>query len=159
MAKISVIIPIYKTGKILTETLHSIKNQTFENFECLLIDDGSNDFLTRKICNDFLGEDDRFKYLHKQNEGIEKTRLFGVRNSTTDLIMFCDHDDYYQENALELLYNAREKSGSTIIVANCFSQKLRIKNLTKTKNNLGIYDEFILNQEEFRKSWFLNFFG
>lgn len=159
MAKISVIVPIYKTGKVLITTLKSIQNQTFKDFECLLVNDGSQDVLTRKICNDFVQQDDRFIYFYKQNEGIEKTRLFGVKNAITDLLMFCDHDDYYEENALEILYSAYLKSGSNIIVANCFSQKVRIKNFTKSRNNLGIFEEFVINQVEFRKSWFLNFFG
>lgn len=157
MSKISIIIPIYQTGKVLRKTLHSIKIQTFKDFECLLVDDGSNDILTQKICNEFVREDNRFKYLYKQNEGIEKTRLFGVRNATTDLLIFCDHDDYYEKKAVQLLFDAYQKSGSQIIVANCFTQIVRIKTLTKRKNSLGITDEFILDQDQFRKSWFLNF--
>lgn len=159
MYKISVIVPIYKTGKVLTRTLQSIKNQSFVDFECILVDDGSSDSCTREICEKFAQKDRRFKYLYKLNEGIERTRLFGVKNAVTELLVFCDHDDYYEENALELLYFAYLNSGADIIVGNCFSQKIRIKNLTKKKNNLGIIKESIVTNGEFKKQWFLNFFG
>lgn len=159
MHKISVIVPIYRTGKILTRTLQAIKNQSFVDYECILVDDGSDDNHTREICEKFVHKDSRFRYIYKLNEGIERTRLFGVKNAVTELLVFCDHDDCYEENALELLYNAYLESNADIIVGNCFSQKVRIKNLTRKKNAFGIIKESIVTNIDFKKKWFLNFFG
>lgn len=159
MKKISVIVPIYKTGKILNKTLTCIRNQSFIEFECLLVDDGSNHMETRLICEKFVSKDSRFKYFTKTNEGIEKTRLYGVLKSETSLLMFCDHDDYYEKNALELLYNNYLKSKADIIVANCYAQKFRSFLFPQNKNNFGIKKQYIADHNDFITNYYLNFFG
>lgn len=159
MSRISVVVPIYKPGNILKYTLNSIANQSFTDFECILVDDGSNEEKTNSICKNFVSLDKRFKYFEKENEGIEKTRLYGVDKSKSALLIFCDHDDYYELDAFEKLYSAYVNSDADIISANCYSQRIGRNILTRKRNNLGIDRDLILNHEEFIKTHFLNFFG
>lgn len=159
MPKISVIIPIYKTGKILEKTLQSIRKQTFEDFECLLIDDGSYDKKTESICKKIISYDCRFKYFAKANEGIEKTRLYGVRKSNTPLLIFCDHDDYYERNAFEKLHENFLKSKADIVVANCYSQRIFNNILSRSKSSIFIPQEIVVNHDDFVATNYLNFFG
>lgn len=156
-AKISVIVPVYNTGTILKKTLLSIKNQTFNDFECLLVDDGTKDSITVTICEDFAQQDSRFKYLKKENEGIEKTRLFGVSCSTADLLVFCDHDDYYEINAFELLYKNWEHSHADVIVGNCYFQQF--KNIPIRKRNYNLNKNVVISRGEFVNAYYKNFFG
>ncbi|HAO07956.1 MAG TPA: hypothetical protein DCQ50_13470 [Chryseobacterium sp.] len=159
MSKISIIVPIYKTGLVLKKTLKSIRNQTFIDFECLLVDDGSKDSLTTSICKEICKKDARFQLLEKENEGIEKTRLFGVHHASSPLIMFCDHDDYYEKNAMEILYKAYKGSEADIVVANCFTQKVNIGTITRKKNPLENKKEQLMDAGLFKKHFMLNFFG
>lgn len=160
MAQISIVVPIYKTGKILERTLIALSKQTFRDIECLLIDDGGNDLKTSQICSYFVQSDNRFKYYSKENEGIEKTRLFGVSKASGSLIAFCDHDDYYDLNALECLYNAYKQSGSDIVIANCYKRMGNMFFLNRQKNHIEITKHTILTKEEYlREDFVLTFFG
>ena len=89
---ISVIIPIYNAEKYIEETLNSLVSQSYTNWECLLIDDGSNDcskFRVERFCI----EDQRFKYFYQNNAGPSAARNYGISLSVGDFIQFLDADD------------------------------------------------------------------
>lgn len=159
MAKVSVIVPVFNTGNVLLKTIDSIRNQTFRDFQCVLVDDGSDDHLTSSICQKIVAEDYRFEYFKKENEGIERTRLYGVAKSISPLLIFCDHDDYYEHSAFEKLYSSYLKSDSDIVCANCFRQRIQGVKITRSKIILGINQEVVFNHSEFIKNHYLNFFG
>lgn len=98
----SVFVPIYNTEKYLLECLNSIANQTFDDYEVILVDDGSTDS-SGKICDDFCATHDKFKVFHKQNEGALQTRLFGKKIAKGDYFVSIDSDDYVTFNMLEVL--------------------------------------------------------
>lgn len=106
--KISVVIPVYNTGNIIHRTLYSIENQTFgiENIEVILVDDSSNDN-TSNILNEY-GKSDNYKIIKIKNRtGSPGTpRNIGLSEATSDYVMFLDHDDFFEINALETLYDA-----------------------------------------------------
>lgn len=106
--KISVVIPTYNTGNILHRTLFSIENQTFgiENIEIILVDDSSNDN-TANILNEY-AELDNYKIITIKNRtGSPGTpRNIGLKEATSDYVMFLDHDDFFEIDALETLYDA-----------------------------------------------------
>lgn len=112
---ISIIVPIYKAEKFLNNTLLSIKNQSYKNWECILVDDGSPDN-SRLICEHFSKLDKRFKSFHKLNGGVTSARKFGLEKSTGKWITFVDSDDFLPHNALELLINENRKTESDIII-------------------------------------------
>lgn len=79
MIKVSVIVPVYNTEKYLSRCIDSIINQTFKNFELLLVDDGSTDN-SGKICDRYAEKDNRIKVFHKQNGGVSSARNVGKQS-------------------------------------------------------------------------------
>lgn len=95
--KISIVMPVYNVEKYIHESINSILNQTYKDFEILLIDDGSKDNCP-KICDDYAEKDNRIRVIHKENGGLSDARNCGIRNATGDYIMFFDSDDYLSSN-------------------------------------------------------------
>lgn len=96
MSKLSIIVPVYNTEKYLPRCLDSIKNQSFSDFEVVLIDDGSTDNSGR-ICDEYSKKDDRFIVIHQQNKGLSGARNVGIeriKNNESSYISFIDSDDY-----------------------------------------------------------------
>ncbi|MCR5609857.1 MAG: glycosyltransferase [Lachnospiraceae bacterium] len=91
--ELSIIIPVYNVEFYLRECLDSVKNQSFKNFECILVDDGSND-ASSKICDEYALADSRFKVYHITNSGVSNARNLGIQYSSGDYITFIDSDDY-----------------------------------------------------------------
>ena len=95
--KISVIIPIYNTEKYLKNCLDSILNQTYQNLEIILVDDGSTDN-SKKIVDDYAKKDKRIKAIHQKNQGQSTARNNGLEIATGDFISFIDSDDAIAKN-------------------------------------------------------------
>lgn len=93
--QISIIIPIYNAEKTLNRCLDSIKQQIFNDFEVLLIDDGSKDS-SLTICKSYTSKDSRFKVFEKENGGASSARNIGLNNAKGEYIAFCDSDDYVE---------------------------------------------------------------
>lgn len=98
---ISIILPVYNAGVFLENTLLSILNQKFSNFELIIINDGSIDN-SKSICEEYAKKDNRIVFINKHNEGICKARNLGISIAKGEFIYFCDHDDILN---LELLYD------------------------------------------------------
>lgn len=98
---VSIIIPCYNYGRFLSETLESVLKQTYENWECIIIDDGSNDN-TGEIALKYKNKDTRFKYIHQCNEGTSPAKNKGLQHATGTLIHFLDADDLIAPKKLEL---------------------------------------------------------
>ncbi len=92
--KISIIIPVYNVESYLRECLDSVLSQTFTNWECILVDDGSKDS-SGKICDEYAEHDNRFKSIHQTNQGQASARNLALNNAKGDYIMFLDSDDYW----------------------------------------------------------------
>lgn len=99
---ISVIIPVYNSEKFLPRCLESIVRQTYKDFECVVVDDGSTDH-SLSICKDYEKRDPRFRVFHKNNGGVSSARNYGLRNAKGDFIYFADADDELFADALEYL--------------------------------------------------------
>lgn len=96
--KVSVIIPTYNRAKFLSKALESALGQTYDNFEIIIVDDGSTDE-TRALLLTF--KDKRIRILRTENQGVAKARNLGIRKSRGELIAFLDSDDYWLPNKLE----------------------------------------------------------
>ncbi|MBO5428229.1 MAG: glycosyltransferase [Prevotella sp.] len=90
--KVSIIIPIYNTEAKLRACLDSIASQTFTDFECLMVDDGS-EASTADICDEYSQRDKRFVAIHKKNGGVSSARNLGIDNAIGEWICFVDSDD------------------------------------------------------------------
>lgn len=91
--KISIIIPVYNAERNLRQCLDSIHTQTYIDWECILIDDGSTD-KSGAICDDYSAKDKRFNVFHKKNGGVSSARNLGLDNANGKYICFIDSDDY-----------------------------------------------------------------
>ncbi|WP_261066303.1 glycosyltransferase family 2 protein [Streptococcus mitis] len=146
-ALISIIVPIYNVYPYLQFCLESIANQTYLNFEVLLINDGSRDN-SKDICLEFVKKDTRFKYIEQKNAGLSASRNTGIINSKGEFITFIDGDDFIDPNYLEELYYATLKTDSEIVIGN-------YKEFNEEDNNYYIhvfdYREEYYNQKELLK--------
>lgn len=106
--KISIIVPVYNVERYLRECLNSIKNQTFKEWECILVDDGSSD-TSSTICDEYASIDSRFKSIHKSNGGQSSARNIGLRMAQADLIGFVDSDDWIEPEMFQMLYDLIQK--------------------------------------------------
>jgi glycosyltransferase involved in cell wall biosynthesis len=97
---VSVIVPCYNQGQYLTDALQSVNDQSFSNWECLIIDDGSIDN-TAEIAKSFVTKDSRFIYLFKENGGVSSTRNVGIEKAKGQFIQFLDSDDILDNRKLE----------------------------------------------------------
>lgn len=103
MSKVSVIVPVYNTSKQLPICLNSLVNQTFKDIEIVVINDGSNDQSEEIIKEYMIRYEGMFKYFCKKNEGISKTRNYGIKKSDSEYILFVDSDDYIEKDTIEKL--------------------------------------------------------
>ena len=101
--KISIIIPVYQAEAFLSRCLDSIVNQTFQDWECILIDDGSKD-RSGAICDEYAVKDSRFRAFHQNNSGASVTRQVALDISKGEYIAFADSDDWVEMKWLEKLY-------------------------------------------------------
>lgn len=98
---ISIIVPVYNAEKTLNRCIDSIINQTYINWELLLINDGSNDN-SGNICDEYVTKDNRIKVFHKENGGVSSARNLGLDNARGEWITFVDSDDWLLEDVLNL---------------------------------------------------------
>lgn len=102
---ISVILPVYNVEKYLDKCLNSLINQTYQNLEIILVDDGSPDN-SGKICDDWTTKDSRIKVIHKENGGVSSARNLGLDTATGNYITFLDPDDYVDLQMYEKMLSA-----------------------------------------------------
>lgn len=102
--KFSVIVPIYNVEKYLKKCVDSILNQTYGDFELILVDDGSPDHCP-EICDDYAKKDTRVRVIHKKNAGLVAARNTGILAALGDYICYVDGDDWIAENLLETVWD------------------------------------------------------
>lgn len=111
---ISIIIPVYKAEKTIRRCLDSILHQSYEEWEAIVVDDGSPD-RAGEICDEYERADSRFKVIHQKNGGVSSARNAGLEIAKGDYIAFCDSDDYVEKDwLLSFIQNLK---GCDVIVA------------------------------------------
>ena len=146
MPKLSIIVPIYNVEKYLSRCIESILNQTFREFELILINDGSTDNF-KEICEKYKKIDSRIIVVNKKNGGVSSARNFGIDISRGEYIGFVDPDDFIDSNMYEILFNIINLYQSDIVI--CDYYKVSEYNIKKYEeiqlNNKGIIVENINN--------------
>ena len=120
---VSIIVPVYNVQNYLNRCLDSIAAQTYENFECILIDDGSTD-KSRNICDQIVIKDARFKCIHQENNGLSVARNNGMEIARGKYISFIDSDDYVLPDYLYYLVHAIMQSNSEISKCDYFKGEI-----------------------------------
>ena len=138
---ISVIVPIYNVEKYLKKCIESLLNQTYNNYEIILIDDGSTDN-SSKIC-DMYSNNKKIRIIHKRNGGLSSARNYGINIARGKYISFVDSDDFVESDFLESLYYGLTNSGKSISACGVFRyySKNIIKPYTIEKISLTINKE------------------
>lgn len=116
--KISVIVPVYNSGKYLEDTVKSLLTQTYKNIEIILVDDGSVDE-SPQLCDKLAKENNNVFVIHQENKGVSVARNQGMKKATGELIAFCDGDDLVQEDMYEFLYAQMVQENSHIAGCSC----------------------------------------
>ena len=126
MKDLSIIIPIYNVEKYIEDCLESVISQTFDNFECILVDDCSPDKsidIAEKIINRYKGNIDFIILHHDYNRGLSAARNTGLKKSTTNYVYFLDSDDRLFSNSIELLFNeTRQHPEADIVSGEVFTE-------------------------------------
>jgi glycosyltransferase involved in cell wall biosynthesis len=117
----SVIVPVYNDDVHLPKCLDSILSQTYQEFECILIDDGSTD-TCHAICDNYSNNDKRICVYHKKNEGISKTRQFGLDHAKGSYIFFIDSDDWIESSYFYNVYQTVQDEKTDILYMDFYNE-------------------------------------
>ena len=138
--KVTIIVPVYNAEKYLEKCIKSLINQTYNNLEIILIDDGSLD-KSWNICNNFAKKDTRIKVYHKENGGVSSARNWGLSNSSGKYILFVDSDDWLEDNMIEILYREIEEQKVDVSICNFFCNDEKSQKINDKTNNKIISDD------------------
>ena len=111
MPKVSIIVPCYNQAQYLEDALQSVVFQTYKDWECIIVNDGSVDN-TEIIAKNWLLKDNRFKYLHQENGGLSMARNSGIKLAEGDFILPLDADDKISSNYIEKAIEEFKKDDS-----------------------------------------------
>jgi glycosyltransferase involved in cell wall biosynthesis len=136
----SIIIPTYNRANLLPETIRSVQNQTYTNWECIVVDDGSTDG-TRQVVEAIIKSDSRIKYFFQENAERSAARNNGIRNSSGEYICFLDSDDHLLPNHLydlgKMIDSQRIEKAMVIYQAiNISNEKQEVTKLEQPGDNL-----------------------
>ena len=126
--RISIIIPVYNAEQYLHRSLDSIIAQSFTEWECIIVDDGSTD-RSGSICDEYASKDSRFHVIHKQNEGVSIARNTGIDCSKGEYIVFLDADDFFANSFIDKMINV---SDCSLVV--CAYQEIGCRDIIKGPN-------------------------
>lgn len=114
---VSVIVPVFKVEQFLPRCIESIRSQTYQNMEIILVDDGSPDQCP-EICDKYAKMDSRIQVIHKENGGLSDARNAGIERARGDYLCFVDSDDYIQPTMLEHMVSEAQKNDVKLVIAN-----------------------------------------
>lgn len=136
---ISVIIPVYNKEKYIKETILSIINQSYNNLEIIIVNDGSTD-TSKDICMEFEKKDDRIRLINTENHGAGHARNIGIDIAKGKYISFIDADDYVNRDYYNILYNMMVKYEADIAECKYIRVKQNEKNIqNKKKDNIKLF--------------------
>lgn len=147
MAKISVIVPIYKAEQYLRPCVDSILSQTFEDLELLLVDDGSPD-CSGMFCDEYASKDPRVRVIHKKNGGVSTARNAGLDAASGEYITFVDSDDYIDRDMYAAMMELADR-GVDLVMCDCVKEFADHQQLYTHNIRQGFYDRVQLKEEYF----------
>lgn len=152
MKKVSVIVPVYNVEEYIDKCLDTLTNQTFKDYELIIINDGSPDN-SESIILDYQKKYPKLiKYYKKENGGLSSARNYGIEKSTGEYLMFIDSDDYVSNDMVEKLYNKIDKEQSDMVICNyyrvtCKGKFIKNYNINPSTTNIKSNPEIILNKQ------------
>lgn len=150
---ISIIVPIYKVESYIEKCIDSILNQTFTDFELILVDDGSPDRCPQ-ICDEYAKKDGRIKVLHKENGGLSDARNAGIEIATGKYIAFVDSDDYVAPDMYEKLYKLIESNDCDMAICRAVIVKEQEEPVYEDAESVQVMDGDTANYQMIYKRLF-----
>lgn len=120
--KISIIVAVYKAEPYIRRCINSILDQTFTDFELLLIDDGSPD-RSGEICEEYAKQDRRIRVFHKENGGVSSSRQLGIEKAQGEYSIHADPDDWIEPDMLENMYAEAIKNNADMVICDFYRDK------------------------------------
>ena len=154
MCELSIIMPIYNKRKYLGNILDSIKRQEFQDFECILVDDGSTDG-SQLICDNYSENDERFITIHKHNSGVSDARNVGLKKSKGKYITFIDADDSIESDYLLKLVKDIEHNNVDIVIVTMkkiWENNSKVEYINTSLNGKYIFKKIMPNFAEIQLS-------
>ena len=152
--KVSVIIPVYNVEAYIKEMLLSVQGQSFNDFEAIIVNDGSTDG-SQKIIDEFCATDDRFKCFVQENAGVASARNLGIEKATGKYIVFYDPDDMIPVKALFAMVKRAEKKDADIVVGNMQEINMGDKMLLAFPQKLASKRDIAATDPSFIRTWSL----
>ena len=156
---VSIIIPVFNAARCLPKCVKSVLSQTYTEFECILINDGSQDN-SLSLCQYYAMKDSRVFVIDKENEGVDKARFDGLNHAKGEFVMFVDSDDWLEVHALEELVKPMCEFEADMVVGlmrgvyniGCFFIRDWRNRTSKCSNRLILHEEMM-------KDYYISFFG
>jgi hypothetical protein len=149
---VSIIVPCFNQAQYLDEALQSVFDQTYENWECIIVNDGSPDN-TADIAQKWVKKDSRFNYLYKTNGGVSSSRNLALQRAKGDYIQFLDSDDFLNKEKLELSLNLIKVGYENDIKIIVSDFRMFVDSPNKTLNPYCSLNSEVLNFESLLYSW------
>ncbi len=140
---ISIVVPAYNVEKYIGKCIESLMNQTYQNIEIIIIDDGSSDN-TAQICDDYAYKDNRIKVVHRENMGVSAARNYGIEISKGEFVAFIDSDDFVSKIYCEKMISAISRNNAEVAIC-CMHDYEENKKIEVEEKE---YVEEVLNPEE-----------
>lgn len=156
MIGISIIIPVYNAFLTLDRCLESIMEQAFQNFEVILVNDGSKDDSLQKL-EEWQSKCDKIHVINQDNRGSGPARNNGLKYAKGKYVMFIDPDDWIEKNMLQLYWDKAEENGVDLVISGNVSDNY--KNGILVSNDYDYIDEFLSNDIDETRKEYLNLFN
>ncbi len=132
---VSIIIPVYNVELYLSKCIDSILAQSFTDWECILVDDGSKD-KSGSICDNYALKDNRIKVIHQNNSGVSIARQVGIDNVCGEYSIHIDPDDWIESNMLEELYNKAKSDDADMVICDYYKHEGGVQQYINQRPNL-----------------------
>ena len=145
---VSIIVPVYKVEKYLARCVESLRNQTLQDIEIILVDDGSPDQCPQ-MCDDYVAKDSRIRVVHQLNQGVAVARNTGLAVATGEYVIVADSDDWVEKDAYMEMYSIAKQYDCDVVQCDC------IKDFS-TKSELYTHNirEGYYSREQLKKEYF-----
>ena len=154
---LSIIVPIYNVEQYIDKCIQSILNQTYQNLEIILVDDGATD-RSGSIADSYAAKDKRVKVFHKENGGLSDARNYGLDHVTGDYILFVDSDDFIENTMCERLLTVANSSNADMVSCNYYIYRgdddisihtMSVQDDTRTFTGMDMLRYYLLKTEPF----------
>lgn len=153
MSELTIVVPVYNVRNVLERGVNSLLNQTLQDLEIILVDDGSIDG-SGAICDELKKKDERIKVIHKKNEGAGSARNCGIAVAKSEYITFFDADDFAKPSMYKSMLNQMIQNQTDLIICSYESIRISIDNSIEIINSQNVFNRIVYGKSDVREMWF-----